>query len=205
MTPYFKILLQREKKFLEKFYKNWGIVYFVHMSITKKKYRGKVEVFTRANLKWSNLVVPEGMTVDHKFPVSMGHKLGIPPEYIADLRNIQFLSITENISKGNKCTFIPIYIQKYLLGIASNEIIMNAREKQMEGIKRAKELGRYTGRKVGSKETPELFFEKERTKRIVELKKLGVGNTEVSEKLLVSYGTVHKVVKMMEKFPHLVK
>jgi DNA invertase Pin-like site-specific DNA recombinase len=135
----------------------------------------------------------------------MGHKLGIPPEYIADLRNIQFLSITENISKGNKCTFIPIYIQKYLLGIASNEIIMNAREKQMEGIKRAKELGRYTGRKVGSKETPELFFEKERTKRIVELKKLGVGNTEVSEKLLVSYGTVHKVVKMMEKFPHLVK
>jgi DNA invertase Pin-like site-specific DNA recombinase len=82
---------------------------------------------------------------------------------------------------------------------------MNAREKQMEGIKRAKELGRYTGRKVGSKETPELFFEKERTKRIVELKKLGVGNTEVSEKLLVSYGTVHKVVKMMEKFPHLVK
>ena len=102
MTPYLKILLQREKKFLEKFYKNWGIVYFVHMSITKKKYRGKVEVFTRANLKWSNLVVPEGMTVDHKFPVSMGHKLGIPPEYIADLRNIQFLSITENISKGNK-------------------------------------------------------------------------------------------------------
>jgi hypothetical protein len=130
------------------------------MGITKKKYRGKVEVLTRANLKWSNFVVPEGMTVDHKFPVSMGHKLGIPPEYIADLRNIQFLSITENISKGNKCTFIPIYIQKYLLGIASNEIIMSAREKQMEGIKRAKELGRYTGRKVGSKETPELFFEK---------------------------------------------
>ena len=175
------------------------------MSITKKKYRGKVEVLTRANLKWSNLVVPEGMTVDHKFPVSMGHKLGIPPEYIADLRNIQFLSITENISKGNKCTFIPIYIQKYLLGIASNEIIMSAREKQIEGIKRAKELGRYTGRKVGSKETPELFFEKERTKRIVVLKKLGWRHNRISEELGVCINTITKVNKMMEKYPHLVK
>jgi len=205
LTPYLEIPLQRGKKFLEKFYKNWGIVYFVHMSITKKKYRGKVEVLTRANLKWSNLVVPEGMTVDHKFPVSMGHKLGIPPEYIADLRNIQFLSITENISKGNKCTFIPIYIQKYLLGIASNEIIMSAREKQIEGIKRAKELGRYTGRKVGSKETPELFFEKERTKRIVVLKKLGWRHNRISEELGVCINTITKVNKMMEKYPHLVK
>jgi hypothetical protein len=200
-----KIPLQLEKKFLEKFYKIWGIVYFLVMEISMNSYRRKVDWYTNQNLNYKGIIVPEGMTIDHKFPVSFGYRLNVPPEYIADLRNIQFLPLKENISKGYRCKFIPFYIQQYLLGIVELVINRDSKEMRMKGIKRAKELGIYTGRKVGTSESPELFFEKVKIKKIVELKKLGWRHNRISKEVGVSINTITKVNKMMEKYPHLVK
>ena len=92
------------------------------MEISKKRYRYKVDWYTNQNLNYEDIVIPEDMSIDHKFPVSVGYRLNIPPEYIADLRNIEFIPIKENIMKGNECNFIPHYIQEYLLGIVKLEI-----------------------------------------------------------------------------------
>ncbi len=193
------------KKIFGKIYKNWDVVYFRNMEILKKNYRRKVDWYTNQNLNYNDIVVPEGMSIDHKFPVSVGYRLNIPPEYIADLRNIEFITFEDNIKKGNKCNFIPHYIQEYLLGIVKLEIKRDTKQMQIKGIKRAKELGRYTGRKSGTKESPELFFEKIKIKKVVELKKMGWKHNKIIEELGISINTVTKVSKMMEKYPHLVK
>jgi hypothetical protein len=205
LTPIYKITPIQRKKFFGKIYKNWGIVYFGDMEISQKSYRRKVDSYTVRNLNYEGIIVPDGMTIDHKFPVSVGYRLNIPPEYIADLRNIEFIPLRDNIMKGNECNFIPHYIQEYMLGIVKLQINRDTKALQIKGIKRAKELGRYTGRKVGSRETPELFFEKEKTKKVVELRKLGLGKNGVSVDLSISWNTVDKIFKMMDKYPHLVK
>lgn len=39
--------------------------------------------------------------VDHIIPISVGYKLGIPEEEIADIANLQVLTKEENLTKGN--------------------------------------------------------------------------------------------------------
>ncbi len=54
-------------------------------------------------------------------------------------------------------------------------------------------------------ESPKDFFNKERIKKVVELKKEGVSHMQIAKRLSMSRWTVIKVNKMMEKYPHLVK
>lgn len=73
------------------------------------------------------------------------------------------------------------------------------RERQMEGIRIRKEKGLYTGRRVGTKDTPERLLSKDRSKRILEyLSKGTYSYFEISKILGISTSTIVRVKKMSQ-------
>ena len=70
------------------------------------------------------------------------------------------------------------------------------REKILAGVERAKTLGKYTGRKIGSTIPPEKYLSKHR--KIVEMLDSGVGIRRISRCLEVSSNTIYKVKKTRE-------
>lgn len=70
------------------------------------------------------------------------------------------------------------------------------REKTLEGIERAKVLGKYKGRKPNSTEPIEKFKNKPKVKKITEMLELGVGIRKISRLLECSTAYVYKVKRI---------
>ena len=73
------------------------------------------------------------------------------------------------------------------------------RERQLEGIRIRKEKNLYGGRRIGTRDTPEKFMKKERTKKILQYLSKGTHSyDEISKILKVSPTTIVKVKKLSE-------
>ncbi|MEE4260152.1 MAG: recombinase family protein [Bacteroidales bacterium] len=72
-------------------------------------------------------------------------------------------------------------------------------QRQKEGIRIAKEKGKYRGRKVGTKESKEKFIKKERNQKILEYLNKGYKYDEISKIVGCSYTTILKVKNTLEK------
>jgi len=164
--------------------------------MNKKQYRNKVTVLTKFNT--SDMVIPEGDSIDHIFPVSFGYDMGIPVEIISDIRNLQIISLKDNVIKSDKIDVIPLFIQQYLLGLVKINKKQKSNERRLSGIKRRKESGGYYGRVKGSHETPEQFLNKPKIKQAVELLNEGKLNLrKISEEVGVHFNTITKVKKLI--------
>lgn len=158
-------------------------------------YRKIVDALTD-NLKLNNeIILLEGQTLDHILPVSFGFNWKLPPELISDKRNIQVIDRKSNSKKGYKCDGIPKFIQNFMIN--HHERCM--KEKQMEGIRRAKERGVYTGRKVGAKESEEQFLNKPKIKEVVSLLNTGYKSCQIVREIDININTITKVKKILEK------
>jgi DNA invertase Pin-like site-specific DNA recombinase len=97
----------------------------------------------------------------------------------------------------------PDKFSELLLGIIASMSSFEKkliRERQMEGIAIRKQKNLYTGRQVGTVDTPERLLQKERSKQIINyLKKDTYSYQEISKILNVSPTTIVKVKKAMEK------
>jgi predicted DNA-binding protein YlxM (UPF0122 family) len=79
-----------------------------------EKYRRKVYSLTRAKNKYIKLLpnyekrggtgVVGAYHLDHKFSISKGFGLSIPPEIIANIHNLEFMPWKNNISKNGRCS-----------------------------------------------------------------------------------------------------
>jgi DNA invertase Pin-like site-specific DNA recombinase len=85
-----------------------------------------------------------------------------------------------------------------LLSSLSEFFYHQNREKILSGIERARVLGKYTGKKKGSVQTPEKYLSKPTNKKIVEMLDKGVGIRSISRVLEVSPNTIYKVKKTRE-------
>jgi len=132
-------------------------------------------------------------TIDHILPVSFGFNWRIPPDIMADKRNLRVIDRSQNSSKGYKCNEIPKFIQKYMIN--THERTM--KERQLEGIQRAKDNGVYTGRKPGSKESIDKFINKPKIKEVIRYLNMGWKSTDISEEVGVHINTITKVKKMI--------
>ena len=146
------------------------------------KLSGKIQIFNQCD------------TIDHILPVSFGFNWKIPPDLIADLRNLRVVSRYDNSKKGYKCDEIPKFIQKYM--IENHHKTM--KEKQKEGIQKAKKRGVYTGRKNGSSETEEQFLNKPKIKKVIEYLELGWKSTKISQEVNIHINTITKVKKILK-------
>jgi hypothetical protein len=135
-----------------------------------------------------------GQTIDHVLPVSFGFNWKIPPNLIADKRNIKVTDQVLNSKKSYKCESIPKYIQKYMINYHYRTI----KERQMDGIRKAKENGFYTGRKKGTKESVDEFLQKPKIKIVVECINNGWKHVDIAEKFDVHINTVTKVKKILK-------
>ena len=72
------------------------------------------------------------------------------------------------------------------------------RERQLEGIKIRKAKGLYSGRRIGSTDTPERFLKREKNKRILEYINKGYPYAEISKIIPCSSTTIVKVKKTAE-------
>lgn len=169
--------------------------------MTKKTYRNRVTCLTKNNIKDEGIVIEEGYSIDHIFPVSIGHRLNIPPELIADIRNLNIISFRDNSIKSDKCDSIPLYIQDYILGKVVEIKKRDARVNRMKGIEVAKQNGTYKGRKPGTKDSPERFLNKPKIKEAIKLIKSNVKNVEISKILDINVNTLTKIKKYMNEYP----
>lgn len=138
-------------------------------------------------------------TIDHILPVSFGFNWRIPPQLIADKRNIQIVSRSLNAKKGSKFDHIPKFIQRYM--IETHTRVM--KEKQKEGIEKAKQRGVYTGRKIGAVETEEQFLNKPKIKRVVQYLEMGWKATKISQEVEIHINTITKVKKILKNRSNL--
>lgn len=164
--------------------------------MTNKQYRNKVTNLTKHNT--SDMVISEGYSIDHIFPVSFGYNMKIPAEIISDIRNLQIIPLNENIIKSDKVDLIPPFIQEYLLGLVKVKKNESSKEKRKLGIIRRKEMKGYPGRVKGSTESVEKFLNKPKIKQAVELINEGqLTLIEISKEVGVHYNTLTKVKKIM--------
>lgn len=144
--------------------------------------------------KLLNIKTDTGQTVDHILPVSFGFNWKIPPNLMADKRNIQILDRALNSKKSYKCETIPKYIQKYMIEYHYRTL----KERQMDGIRKAKERGVYIGRKKGTSESIEKFLQKPKIKLVVECINDGWKHVDIAKKFDVNINTVTKVKKILK-------
>ncbi len=156
-------------------------------------YRKVVDSLTDINKLSSNFNLSIGDTVDHILPVSFGFNWRIPPDIMADKRNLRIITLSENASKGYKCDHIPKYIQKYMI----NKHHRTMKERQMDGIKKAKENGVYIGRKTGTSESVEQFLDKPKNKAVVEYLKLGWKSVDIVKEVNIHINTITKIKKLI--------
>ena len=172
-----------------------------YRNMEPKKYRKLVDKISKSNLLYQEVKIKEGLSVDHIFPVSIARTLGLPPEVVGDLRNLQFISLNENIKKSRRCETIPLFIQQYILGIAENILFITQKDRQIRGVEKAKSKGTYTGRKFGSSESPEKFMNKPKIQEIIKLLNEGVRSKDILMRLDVSSNTIIKVKKFLKNNP----
>jgi len=158
-----------------------------------KIYRGLVDSLTEVTKLSCDFKLSTCDTVDHILPVSFGFNWRIPPDIMADKRNLCILTLSDNSSKGYKCDTIPKYIQKYMIDTHHKTM----KERQMDGIRKAKESGVYIGRKVGTVESVEKFLEKPKNKVVVEYLKLGWKSVDISKEVNIHINTITKIKKLI--------
>lgn len=114
--------------------------------------------------------------------ISLNHKVSIT-------------SLNEGIStldsKGNQTPMTGLLIN--ILSSLSEFFYHQNREKTMSGIERAKSLGRYPGRKVGSAESLDKFINKTKVKKVKEMLDLNIGVRKISRIVECSPNFVYKV------------
>ena len=169
--------------------------------MTKKTYRNRVTVITKANIRDEGIIIQEGFSIDHIFPVSVGYRLNIPPELIADMRNIDVIPLKDNLDKRDKCDSIPLYIQHYILGIIVEIKKQDACKNRIKGIEKRRQNGGYNGRKPGTKDGPEKFLNKPKVKEAIKLMKSNMKNIDISKILNINPNTLTKVKKYMKEYP----
>jgi DNA invertase Pin-like site-specific DNA recombinase len=170
--------------------------------MTKKTYRRKVRALTKSNITYEGIDVKEGFSIDHIFPVSVGYRLNIPPELIADIRNINIIPLRDNcVIKKDNCDSIPLYIQHYILGMVVEIKKRDYRINRDKGIERAKQNGVFKGRKHGTKESPEKFLNKPKVKESIRLIKSGLKKVDISNILNINVNTLTKIQKYMKEYP----
>jgi DNA invertase Pin-like site-specific DNA recombinase len=160
-----------------------------------RTYRKKVDRITRYNMTEDEK--NSKLTVDHLFPIRKGYDLNIPPEVIADRRNLQMIPLMENIVKSDDIDYIPQFIQQWLLGNINDIKKVDVKKKQREGIEKAKKKGVYRGRVKGSNETTEQFLNKPKNKEVIELMEKGVRHNEIQRITGISQGTITKIKKLL--------
>ena len=88
-------------------------------NLDKKLYYVKTWVFTESNdltvLPNHNRRGFRAFHLDHIYPISLGYKEGIPPEIIANIKNIRFVHFRTNLKKRDKLTERAIKIMSELL------------------------------------------------------------------------------------------
>jgi DNA invertase Pin-like site-specific DNA recombinase len=80
-----------------------------------------------------------------------------------------------------------------ILGVVGEMEREQIRERQREGVMLAKQRGIYKGRKPGTKESPEVFLNKERYRQVVPLIKQGMKTAEVVKRTGLHYSTIVKL------------
>jgi hypothetical protein len=174
-----------------------------YRNMEPKKYRELVDGITKSNILYEGVKVGKGLSVDHIFPVSIGRTLGLPPELVGDIRNLQIIPLKENMEKSYKCETIPLFIQQHILGIARELVVVTKKDRQKRGVERAKEKGMYTGRKKGSKDSNEKFMSKPKIREVIQLLNEGVKGVVISERLGIHINTITKVKKFLKHNPPL--
>lgn len=103
-----------------------------------------------------------------------------------------------NIDENGKIDKFSELLLSFLSILGSYEKSM-IKERQMEGIRIRKEKGLYTGRRVGTGDTPERLLSKDRSKRILDyLSKGTYSYHEISKIVGCSTTTIVKVKKMSQ-------
>jgi len=73
-----------------------------------KNYRRRVNYWTNKNdlTKLENYANREKFNyhLDHKFSIIEGFKLGVPPQIVGSIYNLEFIPFKDNIKKGTKCS-----------------------------------------------------------------------------------------------------
>jgi hypothetical protein len=158
--------------------------------MTYKEYRRKCDSLSRRNIERKN-----GLSIDHIFPCRKGYDMNIPIEIISDRRNLILIDLNENIRKSDNINEIPKFIQDWILGKVDVIRKEDTRIKRLEGIRKAKELKVYTGRKKGSIESKEKFLEKH--KESIRLLLEGKKYVEISKITGVHINTLTKIKKTL--------
>lgn len=52
--------------------------------------------------------------IDHVYPIIKSFYMGIPPELVGSIKNLELIPASENLSKGTKITEIPTNIKKWI-------------------------------------------------------------------------------------------
>jgi hypothetical protein len=157
-------------------------------------YRKLVDALTEILKVTGEITLSNNDTIDHILPVSFGFNWKIPPNIIADKRNIQIINRTENARKNYKCSEIPKFIQRYMIDTHHNMV----KERIIEGIKRAKENGVYVGRLKGTNESSKTFLNKPKIKQVVEYLNLGYKSNDIIKHVDVHINTITKVKKILK-------
>lgn len=106
--------------------------------------------------------------------------------------------LIRNINENGKVDKFSELLMSILSTMSSFERGL-IRERQMEGIRIRKEKGLYTGRRVGTGDTPERLLSKDRSKRILDyLSKGNYSYHEISKIVGCSTTTIVKVKKMSQ-------
>ena len=109
-------------------------------------------------------------------------------------KNPNFQNLTE---EGEVDIFSDLMIS--ILSTMSDFEKKLIKERQKEGIEKAKIEGRYTGRKIGTKESTDKFLEKPKTKAIIKDLRNGYPTTEIKDMRSCSYATINKTVKAFKE------
>lgn len=107
---------------------------------------------------------------------------------------IHFHHIIPEIRGGSKT--IPLCPTCH--GLVHNRNFDHHRELQRLGIEKAKLLGKYKGRKTGTKEEIDSYLTKDRTKQIIELLNNGYGPRAIMRLLKCSPNSIYKVRKYIK-------
>ena len=115
-------------------------------------------------------------------------------------RGINVVSVKEGLStivdgKENPIAKMMIGI----LGTLAEFELTRIKERQLEGISKAKAKGVYLGRSIGSKETLDVFMNKASTLSIIKYLKQGESISRCALLSKTSQGTVKKVKRMLKE------
>jgi DNA invertase Pin-like site-specific DNA recombinase len=116
-------------------------------------------------------------------------------------KEIKIICRNPNFQNLNDDGSINIFSELMLsiLSIMSDFEKKMIKERQMEGIEKAKIDGKYRGRVVNSTESPEKFLEKQQVKKITKYLKKGHTVRFISGEVKCSLSTVLKVKKLLKE------